>query len=232
MSTELSAQVYDEDELVRRLPEVQLLRGRVRDEVIRVFVEDVHEYFWLVRASENHHPPDERGLGGTWLHSKRVFTAYTMLERSFRTMSAIDSFEANCARGAVLLHDAFKYGAPPYEFSEDENYHEYADDVLAHLPKHTQADHDLQMAAWVRNQTELPEEVAQCVECHGGPNDWMSHEGPEPSDDKTLVVHLADLIASNSNHRLPVYDPAPELSTMANGVPVLPNSWFEDTQEF
>lgn len=235
MSTEtMIAGVEDETELLRRLPEIQVLRGRVRDEVIRVFMEDVHEHFWLARASEEHHPPDERGLGGTWLHTKRVFTAYTMLERSFRAMSAIDSFEANCARGSVLLHDAFKYGSPPYEFEENnEDYHEYADGLLHHIPQYSNSNHDVKMASHIRTETELPEEVAVCVERHGGPSDWMSHDGPAPFDDKTLLVHMADMFASNSNHCLPVYDPARELRMMSDRIEAIENDdWIEDLDEF
>lgn len=230
---ETAAEIDDPELLLHRVPEISLLRGSVQDEVIDVFIDDVPGYFWIARASENHHPPDERGLGGTWLHTKRVFTAYVMLERSFRAMSRIDSFEANCARAAVLLHDAFKYGKPGTEYeSKDEDQHPYAGGALYHAPKHTIPEHDVQMASWIRDETELPDEVAQCVESHGGSNSWMSHSGPEPQDDKSLLVHLADLVASNSNHRLPVYRPTNELRMMVGTVPELTEQWFEDAVEF
>lgn len=234
------AMVDDEAELRRRLPEIDGLRGRVRDEVVRTFVDEVPPSFWLARASGSHHPPDERGLGGTWLHTKRVFVAYTMLEPTFRAMSAISSFESNCARAAVLLHDAFKYGRDPAqvriavdEERADENTHEYAGDYLAHLPAGTDPSHDVTMAAYVRQETELPEEVAHAVECHGGSPEWnVSHSGPGPDDDLTLAVHLADLIASNREHRLPVYEPASEIDMMVGDVPTVSQDWIDGLDEF
>ena len=48
----------------------------------------------------------------------------------------------------------------------------------------------------------------------GGSTDWASHPGRSPSNDLELGVHLADVIASNPNHRLPVLDPATELRDM------------------
>lgn len=219
-------------EVAERLPEIASLKGHVRDEVARAFAEDVPEYFWIARASENHHPPDERGLGGVWLHTKRVYTTFRMLEPTYRAMSAMDAYEANCARAAVLLHDAFKYGQHPEEIENgdepDEDHHAYADGVLSHLPEYTYTGHDLSMAGYVRDSTDLPEEVARCVAAHGGSPDWYSHDGPGPSNDLEMAVHTADLIASNSNHRLPVWEPTEELMVMTDTqLPMIDNDEWE-----
>jgi len=221
----------DEWEAVRRLPEICGLRGRLQTDVAQVFVDHVPSYFWLIRASESHHPPDERGLGGLWLHTKRVFTAYTMLERTFRAMSTISAFEANCARAGVLLHDAFKYGIEP-DNDDGVDYHEYARGRLAHCPEYTDTSHDLLMAEFVRTETRMPEEVAHVIEHHGGSNDWFSHDGPEPCDDLTLLVHLADVIASSSEHRLPVYGPTEELRRCAPDLPTVSDDWIGSLDDF
>lgn len=214
------------DRIRRILPEVQSIRGSMRSEVVRVLTEDVPPYFWMVRASESHHCADEQGLGGLVLHTKRVFTSYSILERTYRAM-AIDSFEANCARAAVLLHDGFKYGrACSGDFGDDDDYHEYADGSLSHLPEHTVTDHDIQMAEHVRSNTSLPDEVARCIESHGGSPDWYSHDGPKPSDDLEMLVHSADVFAANELFRVPVHGVSPELRAMVGDVPEIEDDSF------
>lgn len=193
---------YDaESEAERRLPEIEFLHGTVRDETRRIFEEDVPDQFWVAPAAVNHHPPDERGDGGLWLHCKRVFFAFTVIEPTFRAMNAFDQMEANCARAATLLHDAFKYGVDTQMPDESGKYpFEEAHDVL--------------MAEYVRTETDLPERVAECVETHGGSPSWSAHSGPGPHDDLTLAHHLADMMASSEHYGLPVYEPAPELRKM------------------
>jgi len=214
------------ERVCRFLPEVQTIDGRIGAETCRVIAEDVPSCVWVARSSESHHPPDERGCGGLWLHTKRVFTAWTMLDNTFEALGVIDGYESNCARSAVLLHDMFKYGRTPAEVVVDEDRaesdtHEYADGHLSHLPAYTDSAHDVQMAEFVRTRTVLPEEVAECIEAHGGSTDWASHAGRSPSNDLELGVHLADVIASNPNHRLPVIDPATELIEMTGEVPTI-----------
>lgn len=223
------------DGVRERLPEIHGTRGAVQSELVRVFAEDVPPEFWVVRASASHHPPDERGLGGLWLHTKRVFTAYRMLEPTFRATSAISAFEANCARAAVLLHDAFKYGRDPASTTieaDDADGHDYADGILDHVPAYTDRGHDVAMGEYVRIETEMPDEVARCIECHGGPVDWYGHEGPGPSDDLTLLVHLSDLVASNSEHRLPVHGIHDVLGRMVGDAPAVSDEMIESVDDF
>ena len=213
-------QVKNRQEVQNRLPEIEHIDGQTRIEVERAFVRDIPPEFWIVRASENHHAPDERGLGGTWLHTKRVFFAFTVLESTFRELGTITSYESNCARAACLLHDGFKYGRYPELVDTDEtDGHEYANGVLEKIPSHTQTNHDVLMADYVRSETNLPEEVAHAIECHGGSTSWGSHDGPSPDNDMTLAVHLADLIASNSEYRLPVLDPHSALEHNIDDLP-------------
>jgi hypothetical protein len=216
----------DESELVERLPEIECIDGNPRDVVVSIFLEDVPEYFWIARASETHHPPDERGLGGLWLHTKRAFVALTMLEKSFRAMSTVSPLEANCARAAILLHDAFKYGPPGHEYEEQESdTHPYASGRLHHLG-YTDEQHDQRMADRVEQEA-VPPVMADCIRTHGGSAAWNgSHSGPTPSNDVELMHHLADLIASNSEHRLPVYQPDRRLDTITpDRLPVVSDGW-------
>lgn len=226
-SVEDVAKPESEEELLKRLPELSALRGNVRDETIRIFMEDVPGYFWVARAAEKYHPPDERGLGGLWLHTKRTFFALTVLERSFRAMSTIDSMEANCARAAILLHDVFKYGVEP-DNDDEEDYHEYANGYLSHLERSNQR-HDLDMAEHIRENSDLPDQVAQCVETHGGSASWFSHEGPTPRNDLQLMHHLADLNASHQENEMPVWRPHHEMQMMTGGVKKIQDEeWLEE----
>ena len=63
-------------------------------------------YFWTCRASRNHHPPDERGEGGTILHLKRAFKTAKYLCRAF----SLEGFDRQLVLTAVLIHDICKEG--------------------------------------------------------------------------------------------------------------------------
>lgn len=223
-----------DDVVFELLPEVVTISGQLQDVVVESIAEDVPNYFWVARSSASYHPSDERGLCGLLLHTKRVYTAYRILERSYRALSAIDAYEANCGRAAVLLHDGFKYGRNPEnvvidEDRRDQDTHEYANGALSQLPAGTDPAHDRKMAQYIRDHSAYPEEVARCVEAHGGSTDWYSHEGPSPRDDLEMLVHTADLIASSDQYRLPVWRPHEEMvSKIGQDVPVLDDDWVLD----
>lgn len=219
-----------EQQLRTRLPEIESVDGRVQSELVEMFTERVPPSFWIARSSEEYHPPDERQLGGLWLHTKRVYTAYRMLEPTYRAMSAFGEYQANCARAAVLLHDGFKYGMQPMPDTAESNDddHPYADGMLKHLPQYTQTSHDIDMASYLRSETAMPEEVARCVAAHGGSPDWYSHDGPKPSDDLEMIVHTADVLASSQHNRLPVWEPTAELLVMTDkDMPVIDSDEWE-----
>lgn len=204
-----------QNKIVERLPEINAIRGNLREYTIEAFEKGCPEYFWIVRGARRHHYPDERGLGGLWLHTKRAFVCWTHLEQTFRAMGGISDFEANCARSAILMHDMFKCGR--YDVDEalpnEEDEHPYADGLLAGQPGFND-EHDIECAKFIREETQLPEEVARCVETHGGSTQWgATHKGPSPNDDLTLAHHLADYVASRAVP-WPVYDPSDELLTM------------------
>ncbi len=205
------------EQLLVRLPEINTLTGDVKEHVIGMFIDMVPPYFWLARASESYHTADERGLGGLWLHTKRVYAAYRMMEPTYQALGLLDDFEQNCARAAVLLHDGYKYGGRGMsggEKRQDDAAHGYADGLLEDLPAHTVRDHDEKMANKIRKWSDLPDDVARIVETHGGSTEWASHAGPSPRNDVELLVHLADMLAADDSSRTPVYEPSRELLQM------------------
>jgi len=147
-----------------------------------------------------------------------VYTAYRFLEPTYRAMNRLGPYQATCARAAVLLHDAFKYGQQPADRSNgddgDAPTHAYANDLLAHLPQYTVTDHDTEMVSFIESDTALPDEVAWYVASHGGSGDWYGHDGPTPSTGPEMIVHLADVFATNMEHKLPVYEPTAGLERL------------------
>lgn len=237
MNIEIDMCQPNREQLLYRLPEIKSLDGRVQSEVISLFIEEIPPYFWLARSSEDYHPPDERGLGGLWLHTKRVYTAFRILEPTYKSLNLMGPYQANCARAAVLLHDAFKYGQHPSTRSSGDDMpddaHDYAHGLMAHLPAYTMPDHDTLMAEHITTETELPDEVAWYVAAHGGSGDWYGHEGPSPDSPIEMVVHLADMIATSKHHKLPVYEPTTELRSLVgdDALPVIDDESWISTDE-
>ena len=181
-------------ELKRRLPEIQEINRRdIREEVQRIFMEEVPDYFWEVPASSTgkYHPEDHNQDHGLWIHTKRAFTSFQRLSRSYENQGRITPYEKDCGKAAILLHDMFKYGRPPER------------------QEHTVSDHDVLAARFLEKNSVLPEEVVECLESHNGPADWG--EGKAPETDLEQIHHLADMIASDRNGYFKVLEPTNEL---------------------
>lgn len=231
--TDLGASPESKEEVVRRLPEVDAIKGNLRTEMIDIFMNDVPDYFWLVRASKSHHPPDERGLGGLWLHTKRAFFAWTVVEPTMREMSVVDTFEANCARCAILLHDSFKYDSKE-EREVEEEAHAYLDEECVediNIPSGSSSDHGEVAAEFVLEETDLPPEVADLIISHDGA--WF--DGRSPNSWFEMAHHFADAFASNDKYRLPVAAPCEELTMLiGQDFPVIedPDEWIQELHDY
>lgn len=109
-----------------------------------------------------------------------------------------DSFEADCGRAGILLHDMFEYGIPPRAGGE----YEYRDG------DYTKNNHDVLAADWLAEHTSLPDDVVGCVVSHNGK--WG--RGRRPETDLEWTHHRADYLASRKNvHGIAVLDPCAEL---------------------
>jgi hypothetical protein len=135
-------------EVVRRLP----ASNDIVDEAIREAVIDLSAeapaYFWRAPAanplSEYHHPIC-RETHGLWAHTLMVAAAVVELAESHVEQGRISIDERDYAIAAAILHDQRKKGAHgAFEGSST-------------------SDHDLQMAAAVREHADLPEAVADAV---------------------------------------------------------------------
>lgn len=195
-----------EDEVLRWLPEIDAISGTVRDDILEIFTNDVPDYLWVVRGSENHHPPDHRGQHGLIIHIKRSFSAWLRIERMFKELSLIDSFEANSGRAAILAHDAFKYGKSSWK-DDDALYHQYVDDeyreMMVGLPRYTDREHGSVCADFVAENYDVPEPITECIRTHNG----GFSDDPNPESPLEIGHHLADAMASDIMCQYRMYDP-------------------------
>lgn len=181
-------------EVRRRLPPVTLINDEeVQMQTEAAIGDAALSYFWTAPAASSykHHHPfccDERGL---WIHTLMVASAYERLVDTYVVDGRISDHEADLGRAAVLLHDLRKYG-------------------MRYQPgEHADRDHDLQMARYIRSETELDDRVADAVAAHMGPYD--SYEGHAPETPLQDLVHLADMAGSTKNGTWGVYDPPAEV---------------------
>lgn len=195
-----------EEEVLQWLPEIDAIGGDLRDVVLELFYEHLPAYFWVVRASESHHPPDHRGQHGLVIHQKRAFCAWIRLERMLKELSLIDSFEANCGRAAILAHDAFKYGKADWS-SGDTLYHQYVDDeyrdLMVGVPKWADREHGAVAANYIDEHFDVPPELIRCIKTHNG--GWT--DDPNPETPLELGHHLADAMGSDSLCMYRIFDP-------------------------
>lgn len=182
------------EKVVERFPEVKDIQDRdLRDGVVSVLDEHLPEYFWEVPASSTgkYHPRDHNQEYGLWIHTKRAFTAFERLSRSYKHQGKITEWDRDCGRAAILLHDMFKYGKPPER------------------QEHTVDDHDFLAARFLDKNADLPTKVVACVESHNGPSDWG--KGKAPETDLEQIHHLADMIASDRNGYFKIKEPIEEV---------------------
>lgn len=201
--TEVIDQRLREEEVRRRLPEVNLIEdGDLREDVVDAIRRGFPDYFWDVPATSSgkYHHPYARDKHGLWIHVKMAFTAFERKRESYVKRDVLTEFEADCVRSALLLHDMLKYGLQ----------HEEGDP--------TADNHDLLAGQWLRRNADLPDSVIRGVECHNGP--W--YEGPTPeygAEPVADIVHMCDMDASTANITCGLYEPAEEIVSKYPDIP-------------
>jgi hypothetical protein len=200
----------DEDELIRMLPEVELiLEDAIRSKTKETFLKACPDYFWIKPTSSTgkYHSEDEQGDFGNLLHTKRVFITYLMLSRSYLEQGLITEFERECGKSAALLHDMLKYGWP-----SDNN-------------EHTQSNHDVIGSDVARVIGGTPPEVYDAIHAHNGA--WA--DGKSPENDFEQILHLSDYVASTPVLGEPkVWNPSDELQQAFPSLPVISDDELEE----
>lgn len=188
MNTTTSDRLTDA-EVERRMPALRLIDDAdIRREVVQLTAE-APDYFWTAPATYgNHHHPLCRKERGLWLHTLMLMPTIRRLHPSYAKRGIVDWDDADLLYASAVLHDQRKEG------HQDRGNGGSLDD------------HDLVMADVVREQSTLPESVAEMVESHMGP--W--YEGPEPESPLADLLHAADMIASTADVTCHIPEPIPD----------------------
>lgn len=177
------------EDVKERVPSIQFIDAyNVEKDVIELTA-NAPDYFWSVPASSSgYHHPLCRGRHGLWIHTLMLSTVIDRLADSYVQQGRLTEYDIDLAHAAAILHDQRKNGSP-------EN------------PQDTStSDHDLKMAAVIREQSGLPYVVADAVESHMGP--W--YDGPKPETDLDDLLHTADMIASTESITAAIPGPIPD----------------------
>lgn len=154
----------------------------ISSEDIRYFVGLVLDkytptWFWTTNASRNHHPKDERGLGGLVLHTKRV----TQIAVALAVMDNLDTAGKDILIAAALLHDTRKKGCNP----------------TVPTP-YTLEHHSILFDEDLREKfggTLIFEDISRLVATHMGR--FSPNNVPKPSNRLQDLLHIADMVAAN-----------------------------------
>jgi len=162
------------------------LRGNVNSAI-----RDFPDYFYSAPAVDGYgtkyHPEEHQARHGLWLFTKRVCTVFESLARSAQKQGHMTQAQTDKGRAACIVHNAFKHGVPPSDG--------------------TTQDSDIITARWVRDETDLDDDIANMVEAHKG--GWG--HGRRPQTHTEQMVHLANMIASESNIDVAVKEPTETL---------------------
>ena len=199
----ISNSLYFEEELIRRLPEIDAIyNDDVRDATIRTFMDGCPDSFWTNPSSSSgkHHSPDERGKHGNLIHTKRVFKEYVDMSESYWEAGEMSPYYRECGKSAALIHDMMKYGWP----SEQND--------------HTVDDHDVIASNVAKHIGEVPNEVYLLILGHMGP--WG--EGMVPENDRQWLLHFSDKSASSTEEdSIAIYYPSDKIIEEWPDIPVI-----------
>jgi hypothetical protein len=191
---------FSEDELKRRLPEIQYINNKdLHKKVIDILLNEFPDHYWTYPASTSgkHHPIDERTFHGQWIHTKRVISAFKYISESPRKTAtkdnapnqfSISKYEKECSLAAALIHDIFKFG-----------------DSIDN--KNTLDDHDVIAAEYLSKEYDLPDTTLNCIEAHNGP--WR--DGKHPKSLVESLLHYSDMMVTDIQNERLLLEPTKEL---------------------
>ena len=195
---QFDSSTFDEEDKVLEplLTEINL----IQDQGIRHFVRSVllkvsseHHGFWTIPASFSgrYHPPDERGVGGNVLHTKRVVRVAEILSESQDRSPA----EFDVLIAAALLHDITKGTWVSGEHTYDPM-HPYTVDkvVQACLREDEQYTDNVNRSTTLYIDDETIALILRLIRCHLGL--WSPIPETYPLSALDWTLHLADHLAS------------------------------------
>ncbi len=179
-----------------RLPELAYIDDDVvRDAATELATDAIRDDYWVMPASPTgrHHPVDERGRHGQWIHTKRMLGNTYTLARNAALMdtNGMDGRDVDLAMLAGVAHDMHKFGRDrPLDG--------------------TYRDHASTAASWL-DRNGYPDNVVRAVHRHTGPQDYDGAPAPETLLDH--FIHHADATAAQDASEQLLLDPHPALRT-------------------
>jgi len=184
----------NEDEVLKDLlDEINI----IKDDDIKSFVRSVlvkSASFWEIPSSFSgkYHPPDEHGVGGNMLHTKRVVRVASVMSSSY----VLSDEEKDLVIAACLLHDITK----GIKSGEDESFHYdpmhpyTAQSFIERCIGNDKEYGDDSSSSTLFVQEEVVQTIMRLIRCHLGP--WSPVPETYPITYLDYIVHLADNIAS------------------------------------
>jgi 23S rRNA maturation-related 3'-5' exoribonuclease YhaM len=197
------AVVFSEEDLILAplLEEV----GLITDQGIRLFTRalllEAPESFWEAPSSitKKHHPPDEHGVAGNILHTKRVVRNVVLLSRAQQR----PLLEEDIVIAAALLHDTTKFVRWQDGSLHYDRMHPYTVDDLYRAAQETQEIATSKQSKVLGSTISMCEDVVifqilKAIRGHLG----LHSPVPETIPMVTLewILHLADNMAANLHH--------------------------------
>jgi len=186
---------YDEEDRVLEplLEEVDLIDDQGILSFVRAVLVNAPPHFWFSPSSYtgNYHPPDERGDGGSVLHTKRVVRiAREMTVAQDRTQEELDQVTA-----AALIHDITKGNrGPDGQFIYDPMHPYTVDAFVAYVRSQDNRKGDEMNSSTIWISDDDLATILRMVRCHMG--SWSPIPETTPVTSLELTLHLADLLAS------------------------------------
>jgi len=186
--------IEQEDEFL--MPLIQEI-NLIKNDDIKSFVRSVlikASSFWEVPSSFSgkYHPPDEHGVGGNMLHTKRVVRTASVLCASY----VLSDEESDVVIAACLLHDVTKGIKREDEesFSYDPMHPYTVQSFVEKCIAHDKEYGDDSGSTTLFIQEEAIQTIMRLIRCHLGP--WSPVPETYPITYLDYIVHLADNVAS------------------------------------
>lgn len=222
-STNILDEILSDDKIASKSKDEDIvlepLLGEINlilDQNIKLFVRSILYRagdFWEMPAScsGKHHPPDERGVGGNVLHTKRVVRIACMIGESY----SLPQDEKDIVVAASLLHDITK--ATRDEVTGKFKYDPMHPYTVGMFVKKCQEE-DKNYASESQSSTlflseDSVQSILRLVRCHLGP--WSPVPETTPITYLDMIVHIADNLAS-------------KMHIMIDGDNVIESRWSHD----
>lgn len=184
----------DEDKILAPLlPEIDLIESQGIQYFVRSLLLEAGP-FWTIPSSFSgkYHPPDEHGVGGNVLHTKRVVRVAALICESHE----LEQHDTDIILAACILHDVNK--GVVWQEGQPAKYdpmHPYTVDKMVNKIRENHrlySTEEMSSVLYLKDETMY--QILRLIRCHMGP--WSPIPETVPITNSDMIVHLADNLAS------------------------------------